>query len=62
MNSDLLEVRVVFLTLQTLRGVLLVLGSDVAGHSGYAALFLLGALKDDLHPVTFRFLCHSAAD
>ena len=60
MNSDFLEVGVVLPALETVGGVLLVLGSDVAAHSGNAALFLLSAFKDDLHPVTFGFLCHNA--
>ena len=62
MNSDLVEIRIVFLTLQTVRGVLLVLGGDVPGHSGYSASFLLGALENDLHPVSFSFLCHNSTD
>ena len=59
MNSDLLKVRVVLLTLKTLGGVLLVLGSDVAGDARYATGLLLGTLEDDLHPVSFSFLCHN---
>ena len=59
MNSDLLEVRVVLLALETLGGVLLVLGSDVTGDARYAASLLLGTFEDDLHPVSFCFLCHN---
>ena len=59
MNSDFLEERIVLPALKTVGSVLLVLGSDVAAHSGNAALFLLCAFEDDLHPVTFSFLCHN---
>ena len=58
MNGHLVEVGVVFLPLQALGSVLLVLGGDIPGHSGYAARLLLGALEDNLYPVTFLFLCH----
>ena len=60
MNGNLVEVRVVLLALETLRGVLLVLGGDVTRHSRYTAFFLLSALEDDLHPVSFCFLCHNS--
>ena len=59
MNSDLLQEGIVFPSLKTHRSVLLVLCGNVTRHSGYTALFLLSALKDDLHPVSFCFLCHS---
>ena len=59
MNSHPLEVRVVLLALKAFSRVLLVLGSDISGYTWYTALSLLGALEDDLHPVTFCFLCHS---
>jgi len=60
MNSDFLEVGIVFPALETVGSVLLILGSDVAAHSRNTALFLLCALEDDLHPVSFSFLCHNA--
>ena len=60
MNSDFLEERIVLPALKTVGSVLLVLGRDVAAHSGNAALFLLCAFEDDLHPVTFSFLCHDS--
>ena len=60
MKSHLVEVWVIFHTLKTLCCVLLVLGSNVPGNSRYTAFFLLGALQDDLHPVSFSFLCHNA--
>ena len=59
MNGNPLQERIVLLPFKTLRGVLLILGSDVAGHSWNAAFLLLCALEDDLHPVTFCFLCHN---
>ena len=59
MHRNLLQERIVLLELETLRRVLLVLGGDVTGHTGNAAGLLLRALEDDLHPVSFRFLCHS---
>ena len=59
MKSHLVEVWVVFHTLKTVRGVLLVLGGDIPGHSRDTALLLLSALQDDLHPVSFSFLCHN---
>ena len=59
MDRDLAEVRVELLALEAVRSVLLVLGGNVTGHAGHAAGFLLRALKDDLHPVSFCFLCHS---
>ena len=59
MYCDLLEEGVVLPALETLGRILLVLGSDVPAHAGNTALSLLCALEDDLHPVTFRFLCHN---
>ena len=53
MNGDLLEEGIILLALETLGSVLLVLSGDIPRHSGYAAFFLLSALEDDLHPVTF---------
>lgn len=58
MNGHLVQVGIVFLTLQTLGGVLFVLGGDIAGDTGHAALTLFGAFQNDLNPVTFCFLCH----
>jgi len=59
MDGHLAQIGVELLALKPFGGVLLVLGSDVPRHSGNAALLLLGALENDLHPVTFSFLCHS---
>ena len=59
MNGNPLKERIVLLPFKTLRGVLLILCGDVAGHSWNAAGLLLCALEDDLHPVSFRFLCHN---
>ena len=59
MNGYLLEIWIVFPSLKTLRCVLFVLGCDIAGDACYTAGFLLCALEDDLHPVTFCFLSHN---
>ena len=59
MNGNPLQERIVLLPFKTLRGVLLILCGDVAGHSWNAAGLLLCALEDDLHPVSVRFLCHN---
>ena len=59
MDRHLLQERIVLLALEAVRGVLLVLGGDVTGHTGDTAGLLLRALEDDLHPVSFRFLCHN---
>ena len=59
MNSNLLQEGIVLATLEPVGSVFLVLGGNVTGHSGNTALFLLGAFEDDLHPVSFSFLCHS---
>ena len=56
-NGDLVEIRIVFLHLETVGSVLLVLGGDIAGDTGNTALLLFGAFQNDLHSVTF--LCHS---
>ncbi len=56
MNGHLLQERVVFLALQTVGGVFLVLGRDVAGHSRNTASFLFRAFENHLHSVAF--LCH----
>ena len=57
-NGHFLQVRIVLLELQTLRGIFLVLGGDVTAHAGDTAVFLLGALEDNLHSCVFIFLCH----
>ena len=58
-NRHALQVRIVFLELQTLGGVLAVLGRDVTADAGNASTLLLGALENDLHAITFCFLCHN---
>ncbi len=60
MNGNLLQEGIVFPSLKTFGSVLLVLCGNVTRHSGYTAFFLLSALKDDLHPVSFCLLCHSS--
>ena len=60
MNSHLLEVWIVLPALETIWCVLLILSCYVARDSRYTAGFLLCALKDDLHPVSFCFLCHNS--
>ena len=60
MKGDLLEVRVILHALEAVRGVLLILGGDVTGHTGNTACLLFCALQDDLHPVSFSFLCHNS--
>jgi len=59
MNGHAFQIRVVFLELQTLGGVLAVLGRDVTADAGNASALLLGALEDDLHAIAFCFLCHN---
>ena len=59
MNGNPLQERIVLLPFKTLRGVLLILCGDVAGHAWNAAGLLLWALEDDLHPVSYRFLGHN---
>jgi hypothetical protein len=56
MNGHLLQERIVLLALQTVGGVFLVLGRDVAGHSRNTASFLFRAFENHLHSVAF--LCH----
>lgn len=56
-KGDTLEERVVLAALQTVGSVLLVLGGDVAGHSGHTALALFGAFQDYLHAVAFLSHC-----
>ena len=58
-NGHAFQIGVVFLELQTLGGVLAVLGRDVTADAGNASALLLGALQNDLHAVAFCFLCHN---
>ena len=60
MDGNFLQEGIVLLALKTLGSVLLVLGSDVAGNTRNTAGLLLSALEDDLHPVSFCFLCHNS--
>lgn len=57
MNSHLLEDRVEFFQLKTLRVVLLVFYRDVAAGAGLTTGLMLGAFQDHLYTVTF--LCHT---
>jgi hypothetical protein len=50
--------RVVFFQFDAFRRVLAVLLCDVPRRAGQTAIFVLGALEDDLEPVAFAFLCH----
>ena len=59
-NGHAFQIGVVFLELQTLSGVLAVLGRDVTADAGNASALLLGALQNDLHAITFCFLCHNS--
>lgn len=59
MNSHFLQEGIVLLPFETLRCILLVLGSDIARHAGHSARLLLGAFEDDLNSIAFRFLCHN---
>ena len=59
-NGHAFQIRVVFLELQTLGGVLAVLGCDVTADTRNATALLLGALENDLHAITFCFLCHNS--
>jgi hypothetical protein len=47
------EHRVVFLQFHTVRGILLVLGGDVPGHTGHPTGLVFGAFQNDLNAVTF---------
>ena len=58
MNSHFLQVRVVLLELQTLRGILFVLSGDITAHARNTTILLLGALEDNLHSSVFILLCH----
>ena len=53
MNGHFLEDGVEFLQLDALRGVLAVLGGDVARGARHPRGFMLGAFHDNLHPVSF---------
>jgi len=59
-NGHAFQIRIVLLELQTLGGVLAVLGRDVTADAGNAGALLLGALEDDLDAVAFSFLCHNS--
>jgi len=52
-QGDLLEDRVVLFQLDALRGVLAVFGGDVTAHAGHPAVFVLGALQNNLDPIAF---------
>jgi hypothetical protein len=52
-NSHFAQNWVEFLQLYTLGGVLAVLGGDVARGARHTRGFMLGALHDNLHPVSF---------
>ena len=58
MNRHALEDGVVLLQLQTLGGILTILGGDVAACSGQTAFLMFGAFKDYLNAITFSLLCH----
>ena len=49
---------VVLLQFHTIRVVLAVLFSDVAGSAGKTAVFMLCTFQDNLNAVAFAFLCH----
>ena len=57
MNGHLLQNGIVFLQFQTFGGVLAVLGSDVTRGTGHTACLVLGAFKNNLNAIAFRFLC-----
>ena len=59
-NGHAFQIGVVFLELQTLGGILAVLGRDVTADAGNASTLLLGALENDLHAIAFCFLCHNS--
>ena len=56
MYSDFLHDRVELLQLETLRRVLLVLGSNIPACAWKSAGFMLGAFHDDLHSAAL--FCH----
>ena len=58
-NGHAFQIRIVLLELQTLGGVLAVLGGDVAADAGNATALLLGTLEDHLYAIAFCFLCHN---
>ena len=49
---------VVFLKLETFCGVLAVFGGDVTAGAGHTACLMFGAFENNLHAITFSFLCH----
>jgi len=53
MNGNATQNRVEFLQLQAFGGVLFVFGGDVAASAGHARVFVLGALHNHLHAVSF---------
>ena len=55
MKSHLLEIRVIFLALQSLGGVLFIFCCDIPGDARYTALSLLSTLHYDLYSVSFSF-------
>lgn len=59
MNGYALKDGVVFLKLESLGGVLAVFGGDITRSTGHTAGLMFGAFEDDLHAITFSFLCHS---
>lgn len=56
MHRHLLQDGVEFFQLQTLGGVLLVLGGDIARSAGLTTGLVLGALEDHLNAIAF--FCH----
>ena len=59
MYGHSLQNGVVLLQFKSLRCVLTVFGSNVTRCSGESTLFHLCAFKDNLHSVSFYFLCHN---
>jgi hypothetical protein len=51
--------RIVFLQFQSFRRVLSIFRRDVTGSSRHTAVLVLGAFKNHLHSVSFRFLSHN---
>ena len=58
MDGHALKNRVVLLQLEALSCILPILRCDVAGCTWHTAILMLGAFEDDLHSITFSFLCH----
>ena len=59
MYGHSLQNGIVLLKLESLGGVLAILGGDIAGSAGQSAVLHLGAFEYHLHSITFYFLCHS---